>query len=153
MAANADREVERRQQVSEHYSTYLEAANAYYAASGSFVGAVDHSSGDENEIAQEELQIESAFAVMQQTRNDYLAAANDVYAFGSEDAWVAHQQVFAVLLPHDPRTVQRRGPVHVAEPIEFFSAQNAFLRVFCQEAVAQPRTDCTRVLKQVRPVP
>ncbi|KRF04695.1 hypothetical protein ASH00_13895 [Arthrobacter sp. Soil782] len=144
ITANADREAERRQQVSEHYSTYLEAANAYFVASQFFVGSLETMQvQDESEQIR---RMQPAAQAVEQARIDYHAAANNVYAFGSEEAWLAHEQVLATL-PEKPEYAQART-IDPGEPDEFLGAHNIFLAVFCKEAVATPRTNCDRLLER-----
>lgn len=117
------------------YSAYLDAANNY--------ADQDRRAFDllTNELkgVKAGTGVEGPPASFSAARFAYQGAINSLYVYGSDAAWTAHQEVAAVL----PASLGGDGfQVTRVDSSAFESAYRGFLRVFCGEVPAVPRSGC-----------
>lgn len=131
LTVNASVEAEKRVQVGTVYAAYLDAANSYNNA------ALDQARA---QAALPASRVQPQSAAFEHARHEFQGAINEVYVYGSEDAWEANLKVVKVLPVALGNLPDRKifGP----DPVKFQTAYNQFLNVFCREAVAEPRKDC-----------
>ncbi|WP_150109941.1 hypothetical protein [Crystallibacter crystallopoietes] len=129
---------EKRRQV---YADYLSSANSYNSATGAFFRALGRIPSDaETEAAI--AQIEDEVGAFEQARHDYQGKINDLYVYGSDEAWIAHTGL-ASTLPEALGNVPNRQ-IDAVDEQAFGEAYQAFMGVFCREAVPEPRDGCLR---------
>lgn len=131
LTVNASEKAEKRVQVGTVYAAYLDAANSYNNAALDYARAQD---------AQPANQVQPPSPAFEHARYEYQGAINDVYVYGSEDAWKANLR-FTKVLPVALGNFPDRK-IYAPNPTEFHMAYNQFLNVFCREAVAEPRKGC-----------
>lgn len=127
---------EKRDKRAEVYSAYLAAADNYSIRTGELLArATAVAENPEGEgagnIPQE---LSDAWA---EARSTYQDNINELYVYGSDDAWTAHQGVASEL----PNSL---GPVelHPVDSGNFITAYRGMQEIFCKEAVARPRAGC-----------
>lgn len=141
-ASESERVQEQRANV---YSRYLDAAQAFFWASVAVRSDIDQGS-----IAKRHGTFAASRGLVRDMeefvtkRNEFQGAINDVYVYGSDAAWLAHQRLAATL----PPSLGTRS-LHIPSAAEldqdrFAGAYSSFLAVLCQEAVPTPRQGCGR---------
>lgn len=73
-------------------------------------------------------------------RSTYQGEINQLYVFGSDAAWVAHQKISADLPTSLPVAIE---PLKINyDPEQFNIDYDSFLRIVCVEVNSDPRTGC-----------
>lgn len=131
LTVTASEKAEKRVQVGTVYAAYLDAADRYNNA------ALDYARA---QTALPAGQAQAPSPAFENARHEYQGAINDVYVYGSKDAWAANLKVGKVLPEAIGNLPDRK--IYAPNPVEFHRAYNQFLNVFCREAVSEPRKDC-----------
>lgn len=116
------------------YKDYLNAANRYFYAWDSLTSAPKPVPVDT---------VATKMAELLSARHEYQGQVNEVFVYGSDEAWAAHQNVSRTL----PRAVAGSDiPDFTAghpNNAAFGAAFNAFLDVRCREVTALSRSSCS----------
>lgn len=114
------------------YKEYLNAANRYFYAWNSLA------------TAKKPVLVDSAAEYVVEfmsARTAYQSQVNEVFVYGSDDAWSAHQDM-ARTLPRSVAGSQLPDPATVPDTKAFGAAFSAFLDVRCREVTALSRSSC-----------
>jgi hypothetical protein len=124
----------------EVYLAYLDAANTYALASQKL--SDDTKRIGKGTTAQENY--DNDYGPWQTARSSYQGEVNQVYVYGSDAAWAAHQKVAATLpLALGPDNVgEFTQALYGVKWQQFNAAYDNFLSVFCKEVPAEPRSGC-----------
>lgn len=134
---------EHRDKVSQVYSDYLKAVDAYVSASDflknpGMVETVPVPAATEGvglNVSQD------AYGRYENARSSLQGRATDLFAFGSENAWKAHLTLFATLpklfAPGEPPAEGLKYDVKVYE-----EAYLGFVRIYCREVASDPQATC-----------
>lgn len=113
------------------YREYLDAANGYHIAATNLFAK------------QAPDDVDAALKDFMLNRSNFQKHVNEVYVYGSDDAWVAHQAIAKTLPPALGGLVGKQfGPSQVSDEAIFSAAYNGFLSVRCREVAAQARSGC-----------
>lgn len=116
------------------YKEYLNSANTYFIA---------WSAASSPTLAIND--IPATLDKFRAARADYQSEINEVFVYGSDEAWSAHQGLARTL----PKSLTGSElPNFYNNPPrsqEFNAAFNAFLNVRCREATALPRSSCSPI--------
>ncbi|WP_328988404.1 hypothetical protein OG394_19505 [Kribbella sp. NBC_01245] len=130
---DADRDQEARERRAVAYADFLEAANTYR-------NEAVHAK--ERIAASRQIKLtlnEPALRTYLTSRAHYQASLVQVFVYGSDEAW-RRAVLVGQTLP--PATGVIESPN--VDPAAFSQAYQGFLLVFCAEALATPRSTCTR---------
>lgn len=112
------------------YRAYLEAANAYRNAAVDMFGGTAPTD------------VKAAWSSFMTARAKFQEQTNEIYVYGSDDAWNAHQRIARTLPPALGDSPLKFAASEVSNQATFTAAYNAFLRVRCEEVPAQTRSGC-----------
>lgn len=136
----ADRDTARRAKSGEVYLAYLDAANRYALATQKMANDWTKATKDPNASADFSADLDP----WKTARSNFQGEVNQVYVYGSQDAWDAHQKVAATL----PPSVGMESANDIVKVITGFNfsafgiAYQGFLAVFCREVPAVPKANC-----------
>lgn len=135
IATQNARDDARREQSLKVYSAYLDAANDYALRNGEMTTELERIRPfPENERVPNP----QIFGTWMTARANYQGATNNVFVYGSDEAWQIHGMVAGSLPPAIGSNIQF-GPTDEAN---FRSAYQAFLSMMCREGNASPRPGC-----------
>lgn len=144
-AENLRRSQEKRQTV---YQGYLEAANDFSAATHSlsrvYSDSVTKLAGGTIKANENMPHLVQAQNTFNNARSAYQDAINDVYIFGSDEAWKAHKEMASVLPDSLYSTEVSFPPPTAPDSDSFISAYQGFNEVVCVEVAPVPRSGCDR---------
>jgi hypothetical protein len=137
----ADKDAAQRSKRADVYLAYLDAANKYALASQALANDVAL-------IAKQDLSgnvgLANDFGPWKTARSNYQGEVNQVYVYGSDNAWQTLQAVAATLPaavgPDDLSTFEQA--INNYKWPAFNKAYGDFLAVFCREVPASPRGNC-----------
>ena len=115
------------------YKDYLNAANKYFYAWDSLASTPKPIPVDT---------VAAKMVELLDARHEYQGQINEVFVYGSDEAWSAHQNVARTLPPSTPGS---DIPDFTGQPnnAAFGAAFNAFLDVRCREVTALSRSSCS----------
>lgn len=116
------------------YKDYLNAANRYFYAWNSLA------------TAEKPVLVDTAAEYVVEfmtARTAYQSQVNEVFVYGSDDAWSAHQSI-ARTLPRSLAGSQLPDPATMPDTKAFRAAFSAFLDVRCREVTALSRGSCSQ---------
>jgi hypothetical protein len=119
-----------REQREVTYREYLDAANGYRIAAADLFA----------KTAPED--VETAITSFMTTRARFQRQANEVYVYGSDEAWKAHETVAKTLPPALSDSPLNFNVSEVSDQATFTAAYTGFLAVRCQEVAAKARSGC-----------
>lgn len=120
-----------REQREVTYREYLDAANEYHIVATNL-----YAKPAPNDV-------NAALTVFMSTRSKFQKHVNEVYVYGSDDAWAAHQTIAKALPPAlGGPTGKHFNASQVSDEATFSAAYNGFLSVRCREVAAQARSGC-----------
>ncbi|MFF2842522.1 hypothetical protein [Paenarthrobacter sp. NPDC057981] len=132
--ANAQLQVAAEQKAKDQkestYRSYLDAANSYRNA------AVDLFGGTAPADAK------TAWSSFMTARAKFQEQTNEIYVYGSNDAWEAHLKVAKTLPPALGDASLSFSATDVSSQPAFTAAYRGFLEVRCREVPAQVRSGC-----------
>lgn len=112
------------------YREYLDAANGYRIAAADLFA----------KTAPED--VKGAFTSFMTTRAKFQKQANEVYVYGSDEAWKAHETLAKTLPPALSDSPLKFNVSDVSDQATFTAAYKGFLAVRCQEVAAKARSGC-----------
>ncbi|UKA55161.1 hypothetical protein LFT45_04285 [Arthrobacter sp. FW305-BF8] len=144
-AENLRRSQEKRQTV---YQGYLDAANEFSGAthglSRVYNDSVKKLADGTIKANQNMPHLVDAQNRFNTARSAYQDAINDVYIFGSDEAWKAHKELAALLPDSLHSTEVSFPPPAVPDSEAFIGAYRGFNEVVCVEVAPVPRSGCDR---------
>ncbi|MFK0002671.1 hypothetical protein [Paenarthrobacter sp. NPDC090522] len=119
-----------REQKETTYREYLDAAVGYRAAASDLFARTAPSD------------VSGAFSAFMTARSRFQKQANEVYVYGSDDAWKAHVDVAGTLPPALSDAPLNFKASDLSNETAFTAAYQEFLAVRCREVAAKARTGC-----------
>lgn len=119
-----------REQREVTYREYLDAANGYRIAAADLFA----------KTAPQD--IEAAITSFMTTRARFQKQTNEVYVYGSDQAWRAHETVAETLPPALSDSPLDFNVSELSDEATFVAAYRGFLAVRCQEVAARARSGC-----------
>lgn len=112
------------------YREYLDAANGYRLAATTLFArkAPEH--------------VNEAATSFMAARAKFQKQANEVYVYGTDEAWKAHETLANTLPPALSDSVLNFNVSDVSDQATFTAAYKGFLAVRCKEVAAQARSGC-----------
>ena len=128
LQSSADQKARDQREVT--YREYLDAANGYRtAATDLFANTAPPS-------------VNQAVTSFMAARAKFQKQTNEVYVYGSDEAWKAHQTLANTLPPALSDSALNFTVSDVSDQATFTAAYKGFLAVRCQEVAAQARSGC-----------
>jgi hypothetical protein len=124
-----------REKRAEVYFDYLKSADAYETDTANLLSS--YAAGHKNKNFQLPANLIQKF---DDDRSAYQNQVNDLYVFGSDQAWIAHQRL-AATLPTSLSVEVAPLTIHY-DPLAFNNAYDGFLSVTCLEVSPEPRAGC-----------
>lgn len=128
----------------EVYANFLEVANAYSVESYNFIRDREIDLKDNGRLDAKGPELGRAVGTYQHARYEFQGAINDVYVYGSDEAWTASKAVSAAL-PPSLGTVDSSVQIQAPKYSVFTAAYQKFINVMCGEVVPVPRSGCARI--------
>lgn len=112
------------------YREYLDAASSYRDAATTLFARTAPAD------------VNGAATSFMTARTKFQKQANELFVYGSDDAWRAHQDIAATLPPALSDSALSFKANEVSDQATFVAAYNRFLAVRCREVAAQSRPGC-----------
>ncbi|MDJ0458596.1 hypothetical protein PUN71_015435 [Arthrobacter sp. NQ7] len=119
-----------REQRDVTYREYLDAANGYHVAATTLFARTAPQD------------VNAALTSFMTARSKFQTETNEVYVYGTDEAWRAHQRLASTLPPSLGDSSQKFSASDVSDEATFAAAYNGFLAVRCREVAAQSRPGC-----------
>lgn len=129
LQSTADQKARDQREVT--YREYLDAANGYRTAATNLFANTAPSNVNE------------AATSFMAARAKFQKQTNEVYVYGSDEAWKAHQTLASTLPPALSDSTMKFTASAVSDQATFTAAYRGFLAVRCQEVAAQARSGCS----------